>query len=345
MNINLQELERLCACAGVSGREDEAREAIIALLPKEAAYEIDPLGNLIVRKAGPEGGAAGKKVMLCAHMDEVGLIVTDITEDGFLCFAAVGGMDRRAYLGKRVLVGEGKIPGVIGVKPMHLLEGDEKESIPAEDALHIDIGAESRVEAAGLAKLGERAAFASEFVRFGDGKIKAKALDDRLGCLLLIELLREENLPFDMYAVFSANEETGVGAAKAAAFTLEPDFAIVVETTTAADLPGAQGAERACLLGGGAVAPFMDKGTVYPWPLYERAMALAKERGIPAQPKTKVAGGTDARGITASRGGVPTLTISTPARGLHSPAVVIQQSDAEAVLQLVRAVWEDMSQA
>jgi len=278
-------------------------------------------------------------------MDEVGLIVTDITEDGFLRFAAVGGIDRRVYLGKQVLAGENKLPGAIGLKPMHLLKGEEKENIPGEDSLHIDIGCETREEVAALVRLGERVTFASEFVRFGDGRIKAKALDDRLGCQLLVELLREDRLPFDMLAVFSANEETGVGAARAAAFSLEPDYAIVVETTSAGDLPGAEGADRVCLLGGGAVVPFMDKGTVYPWALYERAMALAKERGIPVQTKTKVAGGTDARGITASRGGIPTLTISTPARGLHSPCVVVQKCDAEAVLRLVRAVWEEISSA
>ncbi len=340
--INLRELELLCACAGVSGREDEVREAIISLLPEDATHQTDRLGNLIVRKPGSTSG--NRRVMLCAHMDEVGLIVTNFTEDGCLSFAAVGGIDRRTYLGKQVFAGERKLPGVIGLKPTHLLEGDEKDNIPAEDALCIDIGAQTREEAAALVKQGERVTFAPGLVRFGDGFVKARALDDRLGCLLLVELLRQA-LPYDMTAVFSANEETGAGAAKAAAFALDPDFAIVLEATTAGDLPGAVGTERVCCLGGGAVVPFMDKGTVYPWALYERAMALAKERDIPIQTKTKIAGGTDARGITATRGGIPTLTISVPCRGVHSPAVVMKESDAEAVLRLACAVWEDITQA
>ncbi|MDR3313835.1 MAG: M20/M25/M40 family metallo-hydrolase [Oscillospiraceae bacterium] len=339
--MNLQELEQLCACAGVSGCENAVREAIIALLPKEATHTIDPLGNLIVRKTGT---AAGKNtVMLCAHMDEVGLIVTEITEEGYLSFAHVGGIERRGYLGKQVLAGKRQVPGVIGLKPVHLLEGDEKENIPPEDSLRIDVGAESREAAAALVQPGERVVFAPGLTCFGDGYIKARALDDRIGCLILIELLRQA-LPYDMTAVFSTNEETGAGAAQAAAFALAPAYAIVVETTTAADLPGVEGTQRVCSLGGGAVVPFMDRGTVYPWDLYETAQTLAAAHGIPMQTKTKIAGGNDARSITTARGGIPTITVSVPCRGLHSPAVVMQQKDAEAVLQLVRALWGELTQ-
>jgi endoglucanase len=327
--MNLQWLEELCALPGVSGREGPVRDWLTAHLPGGVSHEIDPLGNLVVNKSN-------SKVMLCAHMDEVGLIVTQVMEDGCLRFAHVGGIEPAAYLGRQVLV-KGEIPGVVGVAPVHLLEAEEKKKIPKEESLYIDIGADSKAEAEAAVRLGDFVIFAPSFTRFGGGFVKSKALDDRLGCLLLLELLHENP---GLCAVFSAREEIG-GAAGAAAFALAPKYAIVLETTTAADLPGNDGAARVCRLGGGAVVPFMDRGTVYPFDLYERAMGLAAEHGIPAQTKTRVAGATDARGIHMSRGGVPTLGLAAPCRNLHSPSCVIKESDARAVYALARLLWED----
>ncbi|MDR2525594.1 MAG: M42 family peptidase [Oscillospiraceae bacterium] len=340
MPLQLNVLERLCAASGVSGREDAVRGVITELLPAGAQHSVDPLGNLIVRKEGARAGA--KAVMLCAHMDEVGLIVTDIHDTGDVSFAAVGGVDTRAYLGKQLFVGQARIPGVIDLKAVHLLEGDEKNIIPHTASLRLDIGCDSRAEAEALVRRGDFICFSPTFQAFGEGYIQGKAIDDRIGCLLLLTLLREE-LPYDMLAVFSTNEETGVGAARTAAFTCAPDYALVAETTTANDLPGTEGAARVCLLGGGAVVPFMDQGTVYPRALYERAMQIAARENIPAQTKTKIAGGNDAKSITAARGGIPTLTVSVPCRGLHSPSVVMKQSDAEASLRLLRSLWKELS--
>jgi len=328
----MQWLEELCALPGISGREGPVRDWLIAHLPNGAEYYIDPLGSLIVNKSNA-------KVMLCAHMDEVGMIVTHITGEGLLKFAHVGGMERAAYLGRQVFVGKQSLPGVIGVAPVHLLEGDEKNRIPKQESLYIDIGAQDRGEAQRHVQLGDYAAFAPGLTRFGDGFIKAKALNDRLGCLILLELLHAHP---EMCAVFSAREEIG-GAAGAAAFALAPQYAIVVETTTAADLPGIEGAQRVCSLGGGAVVPFMDRGTMYPFDLYELAMGTAKQHDIPVQTKTMVAGATDARGIHQARGGVPTVGLATPCRNLHSPALVIKESDALAVYALAEALWEELS--
>jgi len=330
--MNLQWLEELCALPGISGREGPVRDWLISHLPEGIDYYVDPLGSLIVNKNNA-------KVMLCAHMDEVGMIVTHITEEGLLKFAHVGGMERAAYLGRQVFVGNQGLPGVIGMAPVHLLEGDEKTRIPKQESLYIDIGAEDREDARRYVKLGDYATFAPELTRFGKGFIKAKALDDRLGCLILLELLHAHP---EMCAVFSAREEIG-GAAGAAAFALDPRYAIVVETTTAADLPGIEGAQRVCALGGGAVVPFMDRGTMYPFDLYELAMETAKKHGIPAQTKTMVAGATDARGIHQARGGVPTLGLATPCRNLHSPALIVKESDAQAVYALAELLWEVLS--
>jgi len=228
---------------------------------------------------------------------------------------------------------------VVGLAPVHLLEGDEKTRLPKQESLYIDIGAENREEALQQVRLGDYATFAPGLTRFGSGYIESRALDDRLGCLILLELLHAHPT---LCAVFSAREEIG-GAAGAAAFVLEPRYAIVVETTTAADLPGIEGAQRVCALGGGAVVPFMDRGTMYPIDLYELAMDTAKRHGIPAQTKTMVAGATDARGIHMSRGGVPTLGLATPCRNLHSPSLVIKESDAQAVYALAELLWEELS--
>ena len=328
--IHLQELQELCALPGISGRENAVRDWIIARLPAGAPYEIDALSNLIVNPANA-------KVLLCAHMDEVGFIVTHITEDGFVKFAHVGGISRAAYLGRRVLIGENRLPGIIGVTPIHLLGGDARSVIPTQEALYIDIGAENRAQAEQHVSPGDYVTFAPDFTSFGDNQICAKAIDDRIGCLILLELLR--NYP-GMCAVFTTREEVG-GAVASAAHTLHPDYAIVLETTTAADLPGVSGTERVCALGAGAVVPFMDGGTVYPFDLYQRVMALAQSAGIPAQTKTLIAGGNDARTLTGA--GIPSITISVPCRNLHSPSVVMQTNDAHAVYQLTELVWKELT--
>lgn len=331
--MNLQWLEELCALPGVSGREDPVREWLIAHLPEGASYRVDPLGNLLVN---PQHG----RVMLCAHMDEVGFIITAVEDDGCLRFAHVGGIDSAAYLGKQVRVGPAQHPGVIGLTPVHLVSGEEKRAYPKPEHLVIDIGAATREEALALTQPGDFAVFAPGLMLFGEGSrsVKARAIDDRAGCLLLLELLHANPA---LCGVFSVREEIG-GAASAAAHALQPRYALVLETTTAADLPGIAGAERVCALGGGAVVPFMDSGTVYPHGLYTRAMELAKEHNIPAQTKTLIAGGNDARGIHTAAGGVPTLTISIPCRSLHSPSVVMRLDDAQAVYALAELMWKEL---
>ncbi|MDR0531502.1 MAG: M42 family peptidase [Oscillospiraceae bacterium] len=325
-------LEELCALPGVSGREGPVRDWIIAHLPAGAAYRVDPLGNLIVN-----GGQ--EKVMLCAHMDEVGLIVTHITDEGLLKFDHVGGIERAAYLGRQVFVGKNALPGVIGVVPVHLLRAEAKKQLPAQESLCIDIGADSREAAARLVKPGDTATFEPGFTRFGEGFVQSKALDDRVGCLILLELLWQNT---GLCAVFSAREEVG-GAAAAAAFALRPRCAVIIETTTASDLPGVSGAQRVCELGGGAVVPFMDRGTMYARELYERAMSLAKKAGIPAQTKSVIAGANDAHTIHTSAGGIPCIAISVPCRNLHSPGVVMRESDARAVFQLADLLWKELT--
>lgn len=333
-------LKALCNLNGISGRENRVRDYIINEIKDYAEYKVDPLGNLIVYKKGKN--RAKNKVMLDAHTDEVGLIVTGVSAEGFLSFAKVGGIDNKVIIGRNVLVGEKKIPGVLGIKPIHLIEKDEEQNVPKDDDMYIDIGAKNREDALADVSLGDEVTFESGFVEFGDGFIKAKAVDNRAGCAILIDLIQSE-LEYDCVFTFTVQEEIGTRGAGTAAFEVQPDYAIVAETTTAADISGVKGENRVCVCGDGPAVSFMDNGTVYNMEIYNRALELGKEKGIKCQTKTKVAGGNNARSIHTSRGGVITQVISLPTRYLHSPCCVCKYDDIEASRELIKALAEDLA--
>ena len=320
----IERIEQLCSLYGTSGREDAVREYILSALPADAESTVDALGNLIVFKKGRN--RANHRVMLCAHMDEVGMMVTHITDDGYLKFSTVGGISVPALFGKAVRVGEQLLAGVIGVKPVHLLDDEEEKKYPKKDSLYIDIGAASKAEAETVVSVGDCAYFDSEVVYFGDGYLKGRALDDRCGCAILLEMLHSD-LAYDLWFAFTVQEETSLGGAGPAAYRIDPEYALVLETTTASDIDGVDGEKKVCRLGQGAVVSQMDRRTVYLPKMYEKAFALAKEHGIPAQPKTVVAGGNDAGVIFKSRGGVAVQALSLPCRYLHSPSCVIMEKD------------------
>lgn len=333
-------LKELCSLYGGSGREDEVREFILSKLPDDTEKEIDARGNLLVFKKGKK--TPSKKVMLAAHMDEVAMIITYITDKGFLKFSTVGGISVSALLGKRVVVGDKKISGIIGVKPTHLLSGDEEKSYPSKDSLYIDIGASSRKEAEEFVSLGDYAYFDSDFVEFGDGFIKGRAIDDRAGCAIMLDMLKEE-LPFDTWFAFTVQEETGTSGAANAAFKINPDISIILEATTAADIDGVSGEKRVCLTGNGAVVSMMDRGTIYPKELYEKAFCEAEKNNIKAQTKTVIAGGNDARVVSKTASGVKVLAISVPCRYLHSASCVIKESDLTECRRLASLMAEVFS--
>lgn len=335
----LNRVEQLCALAGTSGDEGRVAAYILAQIGDKAEVSRDPLGNLIGVKRGK--GRPKNKVMLCAHMDEVGLIVTGFTSDGMLRFDAVGGIDPRVVLGRQVAVGEAGLAGVIGAKAVHLLSDDERSSAPGFDKLFIDIGAVSEEDARDHVALGDRAVFVSDFIRFGDGLLKGKALDDRLGCAILLELIDGEPA-YDFHFAFTVQEEVGLRGAKAAAYTIAPDMAVVLETTTAADIAGVEGAAQVCRLKGGPVISFMDRSTLYDRELYALAFDTAKTLGFAAQTKTMIAGGNDAGAVHVSGSGVRTAAISVPCRYLHSPSCVVNLGDVAHTAQLVEALLPRM---
>ncbi len=337
----LELIKELCLLPGISGRENAVRDYIIEQIKDHAEYSIDPLGNLLVFKKGKN--PAKNKVMIDAHMDEVGLIVTGITAEGFLRFTKVGGIDSRVILGRTVRVGDKAVSGVIGIKPVHLVDKKDEANIPKADDLYIDIGAKTKEEAMEYVCLGDSVWFESGFVEFGDGFVKAKALDDRAGCAILIGMIKSE-LEYDMWFSFSVQEEIGTRGAQTAAFTIAPDYAIAVETTTAADISGVKDEKRVCICGKGGTVSFMDRSTLYSKELFDKAFEIAERDNIVCQPKTMVAGGNDSGAIHKSRGGVKVLTVSIPCRYLHSPSCVIKYKDAEESLRLIKALAEDFAQ-
>lgn len=332
-------IRKLCMLDGISGRENDVRSFIVSEINEYADdINVDSLGNLLVFKKG--ASVPDKKIMFDAHMDEVGFIVTGINEDGSLSFANVGGINAKSVVGKNVCIGSQKIPGVIGLKPIHLCSSDERSKLP--ENLFIDIGTESEEESSGLISVGDYICYSSDFVRFGDGFIKGRSLDDRAGCALLISLIKSD-LPYDTYFSFSTCEEVGSGFAGAAAEKIKPHYAVVVETTTASDISLVGEDKKVCYLGKGPVISFMDRRTVYPYELFRRTLNLASSSGIKAQIKKAVAGGNNAGNIIKSAGGIKTVAVSLPCRYLHSPSCVLKVSDIEDTLLLLKLLVSEFA--
>ena len=334
--------QELCALSGVSGWEDEVRARIRELAaPFAEKIDTDPLGNLYVFKKGLVRG--DKKIMFCAHMDEVGLIVTGIDENGYLHVDRVGGIDRRVLFGKRVFVGPDAVPGVIGCAPKHLLsEEDMKTKVPAWESIYVDIGAADRAEAENKIRPGDRITFDPTVQRLGEHCLMAKAIDDRAGCAAMIKLIRSE-LPCDAWFVFTVQEEVGCRGARAAAARIRPDIGIILEGTTAADVGDVPEGREVCSLGKGIVIPFMDRSTIYPRGLWETAVGTAKKNGIPWQTKNRIAGGTDASAVQRTAGGAGVITMSVPVRNIHSPSGIADTRDMELMPKLCVRLLEELT--
>ncbi len=323
-------LKRLCKTDGTSGDEGRIRDIILSEIDGFCEWKIDPLGNIIAFKKGKK--TPEKKLLIDAHMDEVGLIISSVTEDGFLKFKTVGGIDTAALLFRNVSINE-KINGVISGKPVHLLGKSEKEKLPEKDSLYIDIGASSKEEALSLVRLGDFAVIKSDFILQGD-KVISKALDDRIGCAILVSLLRSE-AEYDFYASFSVQEEIGLRGAKTAAFYVAPDSAIILEGTTAADIADVPEEKKVCVLGNGAAVSFMDNTTLYHRPYFD----IALKSGIKCQAKASVSGGNNSGAIHLTGKGVKTITISVPCRYIHSSSSVADINDIESAKELCKYMY------
>ena len=311
-------VKKLCCLDATSGDETSARDFIISEIDGFCDWKTDALGNIIVFKKGKK--APLKKVMLDAHTDEVGLIITSITDSGFLKFKTVGGIDTAALMFRNVKI-NGRINGVICGKPIHLLEKSEAETLPKKESLYIDIGATSKEDAEKYVSVGDRAVICGDFKLTGNNII-SKALDDRIGCAILIDLIKSPS-EYDFYASFSVQEEIGCRGAKTAAFGIDPECAIVLEGTTAADIADVTDENSVCNLGKGPAVSFMDGGTCYDRKFYNAAL----NSGILCQPKRSVTGGNDSGVIHLSKEGVRTVVISVPCRYIHTASSIADIDD------------------
>ena len=331
-------VKALCAVPGPAGDEALVAKAIIELItPYADEVRTTPLGSVIAFKKGKQ--PPKNKLMFDAHMDEVGFIITAIEGNGMLRFGTLGGIDPRVTLGKRLLVGPNLLPGVVGGKPIGESDGEDVKNPGKTDSLYIDIGAKDGDEAKKYVRLGDTAIFDSEFVEFGDGFVKARALDDRGGCAMLVQMLRSE-LPYDAWFSFSVMEETGGAGARTNAFAIDPDYAVVVEDTTAADVGGVAKEKQVCRCRKGPTLSFMDRSTIYPPALYRDAMAYLQDKGLTVQTKEGVFGGNNAGSIHPSRAGIPCLAVSIPTRYIHSGSSVIHREDLDHTFGVLMALCE-----
>ena len=325
-------VQMLTALSGVSGWEDAVRDCI-ALQAQNASdsLTVDRLGNLIVTQTGSEPD--GRTLLLCSHMDEVGFIIKEITSEGFLRFGLVGGIDTRLLPGRPVQIGPNSLPGVIGCKPKHLLDKSATPTAPRVEDLYIDIGAECREEVS--VSPGDRAVFDAPFVPLGDDLLCAKALDDRVGCAALLHLMLSTVPKRTRIFAFTAQEEVGLRGAAAVTNRLRPTAAVVVDITTAADLPHLPSHKRVCVPGRGVVLPHFDRATHYDPALLQTACAVAQTHHIPYQHKEFLAGGTDAGAIQRTGDGIPVVGFALAGRYLHGPSSVVSRRDIAALTDLL----------
>lgn len=340
-------LEYLCQIPGPTGSEGRVAEAIREQLSDIEGIDVsaDRGGNLIVSYSCGKEDAA--RVMVSAHMDEVGMMINDITDDGYIKFACLGGIDPRVLCGRHVtLMGDaGDIPGVIASKAIHHQTADERHTATTVDKMYINIGAPNKEEAQKHVAIGDSGTFRADFYRLGsEGKtLCGKAIDDRLGCAVMIGTLRRlvsegVTLPYDVYFCFTTREEIGLSGAQTVAQSIEPRVAIVLESTAVADIAGVGETSRVGKLGDGGAISLADRSTIYDKGLIEYALDTAKQKGIKAQIKKYVSGGNDAGHIHKSGRGVRALAISAPTRYLHSASCVAHADDFEAIEQLVYAL-------
>ncbi|MCK4432313.1 MAG: M42 family metallopeptidase [Methanomicrobia archaeon] len=323
-------LKELSNANGISGFEDEVRDLIKSNIP---SYETDVLGNLVSSKEGK-----GLKVMLAAHMDEVGLIVVDIDEDGYILFKKAGGIDDRVLMAKRVIIGKNRINGVIGSKPIHLLKKEDLKKVVEYDKLYIDIGAKNKKETEKLIKIGDPVYFATMFKENGYRFI-GKALDDRVGCSIILDMLKKD-FSFSLCGAFTVQEEVGLRGAQVVAHDINPDICIVLEGTFASDTPDIEEKLQIPKFGEGPAITFADRSVICDPKLVRFFKDTAEKNDIPYQIKRPFTGGTDAGAIHLTKKGIPSGVIALPSRYIHAPASIGNKEDYENMKNLVYKILE-----
>lgn len=334
-------LKELCEINGASGREEKVREYILEKIGSKCKCRVTPLGCIIAEYKGRKRAAS--RLMISAHMDEVGLIITGINSDGTLNFNCVGGVDADAAAGRQIVLENG-LYGSVGSKAVHNMSEEERKNPPDFESLYIDIGAMDKADAEKYAAPGDYAYFTCGYTENGDsGYVRSKAVDDRAGCAIMLAMIIEDIPEYDCTFTFVTQEEIGLRGARTAAFEVAPDFALVLEATTAADIPLSDGDKKCCMLGEGPVVSYMDRSTIYDRELFRLSKEIAVSKNIRWQTKTLIAGGNDSGAIHISRSGVRTCAISVPCRYLHTPCCVINKDDYFDSFALAAAMADSIS--
>ncbi len=333
-------LKQLSEAVGISGKEDAVRDIVLTAIGDHVTdIRIDSLGSVTALKRGT--GKTSLRLMIAAHMDEIGFMVRGFDSEGLIRFSPVGGIDDRILPGLRVRIGANLIPGVVIWTPIH--HNREQNTVKLAN-LRIDIGASTKDEVAGKISLGDSITFDTAFTEIGEGMMRGKAFDDRAGCSLLIDVLQGGPYPVDIWAAFTVQEEIGLRGARVAARRVKPDAALILEGTTAHDLPNPNAQvdddtspNPTARVGGGPVISFMDSSMIAHPKMVAFLRETATQAGITHQFKTQLGGGTDGGAIHVANAGVPTAVISLPCRYIHSPAAYLHRDDYAATLMLVQA--------
>lgn len=339
-------LTELCKASGVSGFEDDVKKIMQRELTKSCShvYE-DKLGNIVGRK-----GSGKIKIMLAAHMDEIGLMVKHIDKEGFINFVKVGGIDDRVLFNQRVQVKtkKGFVEGVIGSKPPHLQKEEERKKVVKHEELFIDIGASSKKDAEKLVSVGDSVSFEPSFGRLGKNLVYGKAVDDRVGCFALLEVMKHlpKNFGAEVYAVGTVQEEVGLKGARVSAFSINPDYAIALDTTIAGDTPSIKETESDLKLGKGPAVTIMEasgRGAVTHPKLRELMIKTAKKKAVPYQIDVLEGGMTDAAIIYLTREGIPSGVVSIATRYIHGPTGVFDSRDVRNTVRLVEQSVKELA--
>jgi endoglucanase len=343
----IETLETLSNACGVTGREEEIADLMKKFLkPYVDEIKEDKLGNVIGIRRGKKDAP---KVMLAAHMDEIGLLVKTITREGFLYFVKIGGVDDRILLAQKVIVHteKGPLHGIIGSRPPHIQKVEERQKVISYDELFIDVGARSDEEAEKMGvRIGDTVSFDIKFARIGKKTVIGKALDDRIGCVVMIEALKRlKKTDCTIYAVGTVQEEAASRGAGTSAFGIQPDVGIALDVTIAGDTPGVKEVEAPIKMGKGPALTVADAGMIVPPKILRLLIDAAKQNKIPYQLETLMGGSTDAARILITREGVPSGAISVPTRYIHSPTSMLDLEDTENTIRLLVAVIQNITKS
>ncbi|HVA98497.1 MAG TPA: M42 family metallopeptidase [Bacteroidia bacterium] len=340
MAINVKLLKAICETTGAPGHEQRVRELVLKEIKNHAdSVNVDNMGNVVAFRKGKKN----KKVMIGAHMDEIGFMVTHIDDQGFLRFIPLGGFDPKTLTAQRVIVhGKKDVIGVMGSKPIHMMTAEERSKIVPLSDYFIDLGMPKK-EVEKIVKIGDTVTRQRELIEMGNC-VNCKSLDNRVSVFILIEFLKElKNPPYDVYAVFTVQEEVGIRGANVSALKIQPDFGFGLDTTIAFDVPGAQAHEKVTVLGNGTGIKIMDSSTICDYRMVEFMKKTAIKNKIKWQPEILPAGGTDTAGIQRmTAGGSIAGAVSIPTRHIHQVIEMCDKDDIRASIDLLKHCVQEL---